>query len=260
MRYIAQVVDGAGNVAVNGSKGYTNVGDDGELPPPPIESDLAVTVTPEVPASGWVTESPVVEARSSASVLELSIDGGPWQPYTGPIGVTGDGPHTVTFRDSLGGADVVAFDLDGTAPAIVASVDPGVDPSGWWTTPVTVSFTCDDVLSGVVSCPDPVVVDTDGVDQIVTGEVFDVAGNSASAGVEIDLDQAAPRASSLVVEPATVALGGTTLVSADAVDVTSGVAAAEAFVGDDPRVGAGSPLTVTGEVVSGELHRAGGAR
>ena len=83
VRFIAQVVDGAGNVAVNGSKGFTNVGDDGELPPPPIESDLAVTVTPDVPASGWVTESPVVAATSSAAVLEVSVDGGPWEPVHG---------------------------------------------------------------------------------------------------------------------------------------------------------------------------------
>ena len=219
----------------------------------PDPSDLAVTVDPAEPASGWYTESPIVSATSSAPPIEVSIDGGPWETYTGPVTTTGDDSHTVAFRDSLGGAELVSFDVDGTAPTITASVDPVVGPEGWWTSTVTVTFTCDDATSGVATCPDPVVVDADGAGQVVTGEAIDVAGNTATTSVTIDLDTTAPTVSALTVDPATATAGSTVTVTADVADATSGIAAAEVFIGDDPGVGAGTPLTVIAGVASNDV-------
>ena len=200
----------------------------------PDPSDLTVTVDPAEPASGWYTTAPAVSATSSAALIEFSVDGGPWLEFTGPVTTTGDGPHTVAFRDSLGGADLLSFDVDGTAPSITATVDPVVGPGGWWTSAATVSFICDDATSGVGTCSDPVVVDTDGAGQIVIGEAVDVAGNTASASVTIDLDTTAPTVSTPILDPATVAPDGEVAVTADVTDALAEVPAAEVFVGADP--------------------------
>ena len=103
-------------------------------------SDLTVTVSPAEPSSGWYPESPAVTATSSVALIEVSVDGGPWEEYAVLISTVGDGVHTVALRDSLGGDETVAFSVDGTSPAVVASVDPVVGPSGWWTSAVTVRF------------------------------------------------------------------------------------------------------------------------
>ena len=44
-------------------------------------SDLTVTVSPAEPSSGWYPESPAVTATSSAALIEVSVDGGPWEEY-----------------------------------------------------------------------------------------------------------------------------------------------------------------------------------
>ena len=218
-------------------------------------SDLTVTVSPSEPPSGWYSESPTVAATSSAALVEVRVDGGPWEEYTAPVTTIGDGPHTVGFRDSLGGQEEVAFSVDGTAPDISASVDPAVGPEGWWTSAVTVTFTCDDVTSGVATCPDPVVVEADGADQTVTGAAIDVAGNSTSTSITLDVDTGRPTVSALTATPKTVPVGGTLSISADGADLTSGVVAAEVFIGSDPGVGAATAASVdpTTGVISADL-------
>ncbi|HRC84214.1 MAG TPA: DNRLRE domain-containing protein [Thermoanaerobaculia bacterium] len=82
--------------------------------------------------------------------------------------------------------------LDTTPPTIVASVAPAPNGAGWNRSAVTVSFTCTDSGSGVALCPDPVTLTTDGAAQVVSGTATDVAGNSASTSVTVNLDATAP--------------------------------------------------------------------
>jgi hypothetical protein len=48
------------------------------------------------------------------------------------------------------------------------------------TSEVTVRFTCTDALSGIATCPDPVVLATNGADQAVTRTATDMAGNTTT--------------------------------------------------------------------------------
>ena len=56
---------------------------------------------------------------------------------------------------------------DYVAPTIEPVVLPAPDTAGINDSDVTVSFLCADPLSGVVACPPPVVVTTDGPGQVV---------------------------------------------------------------------------------------------
>ena len=68
----------------------------------------------------------------------------------------------VLITISTGGLDAMAHDL--AIPeryGIYATVGDTAGPGGWWTSAATVTFTCDDATSGVATCSDPVVVDTE---------------------------------------------------------------------------------------------------
>ena len=111
----------------------------------------------------------------------------------------GDGSHLIacTAIDGAGNdaSDSASFDVDQTAPSISASVSPDAAGSGWWnaaTGAPTVTYTCSDDSSGLVSCSGPHLF-AEGADQGDTGTATDVAGNSASASVsDIDVDLTAP--------------------------------------------------------------------
>ena len=84
---------------------------------------------------------------------------------------------------------------DGTPPSIEASVNPSRPISGWWNLASgapTVTYTCDDLESGIAWCTSPHTFG-EGKDQSHSGTAEDNAGNSAYASVsDIDVDLTAP--------------------------------------------------------------------
>jgi hypothetical protein len=96
--------------------------------------------------------------------------------------------------------------------------------NGWYTGPVTVTFTCTDGLSGVQTCPDPVVL-TDNGGNSASGTATDKAGNSASATVSgINIDKTAPVISDVSVAGGFYTLGGVPKATCTATDTFSGLA------------------------------------
>ena len=88
-------------------------------------------------------------------------------------------------------AMITDINIDVTAPIVSANAAPAPSGSGWNVTPVVVSFSAIDALSGVAAdgCDAPVTLATDGKAQSATGSCRDRAGNSASAtasGINID--------------------------------------------------------------------------
>lgn len=85
---------------------------------------------------------------------------------------------------------IVSSDI--TSPTITASTSSLPNAAGWHNTDVTVSFTCLDDSSGIASCPGPIAVSTEGADQVISGTAVDLAGNSATTSVTINLDKTRP--------------------------------------------------------------------
>ena len=83
--------------------------------------------------------------------------------------------------------------IDRTPPRITATFNPPQPSSGWYNTDVTVSFQCEDALSGVASCSSPVTVSQEVKDLQVRGEAVDKAGNRAERTVTVNLDKTKPQ-------------------------------------------------------------------
>lgn len=114
-----------------------------------------------------------------------------------PVTLTGEGTDVSAERtvyDAAGNsasATAVA-DIDRTPPTIGVTVEPAVPTSGWYTSgPVTVTFDCSDALSGIVSCPSPVNVTSEG-STTVDGVATDAAGWTAKASVTVRIDATPP--------------------------------------------------------------------
>ena len=84
----------------------------------------------------------------------------------------------------------VSVKRDATKPTIGGMATPAPNGAGWINTAVSVSFLCDDNLSGVASCGPEASLTSEGADQSASGSAVDNAGNSRSAtvaGIDIDL-------------------------------------------------------------------------
>ena len=117
---------------------------------------------------------------------------------------------TGTATDNAGhtATDDAFVSIDKTDPTILAAADRAPNANlaangvGWYDADVTVTYTCDDELSGVDTCSAPDTVG-EGYDQSAAGTATDAADNSAGAGIdEINVDKTAP---SLSGSPTTAA-------------------------------------------------------
>ena len=86
----------------------------------------------------------------------------------------------------------VTVNIDLTPPAIAPVPVPAPNGNGWNNTAVTVSFNASDNLSGIESLTDPVALPNEGEGQVVSGTAVDLAGNSASASVTVNIDLTPP--------------------------------------------------------------------
>ncbi|GIE78528.1 hypothetical protein Aph02nite_44780 [Actinoplanes philippinensis] len=98
-----------------------------------IDGTAPVTSARFAPANddGWHNGTvPVVltsaDAGSGVGLLEWSLDGGAWTPYTAPVDVTGDGRHELLYRakDKAGNAETLksaVVRIDGAKPTLLVS-------------------------------------------------------------------------------------------------------------------------------------------
>ncbi|HWZ45802.1 MAG TPA: hypothetical protein VNW97_20175 [Candidatus Saccharimonadales bacterium] len=87
---------------------------------------------------------------------------------------------------------VTVIGVDSDPPSIAEFAAPPSNAFGWNNTDVGVSFTCGDATSGIAICPNPLVLATEGLNQVVAGTAFDRAGNSATSSIQISIDRTPP--------------------------------------------------------------------
>jgi hypothetical protein len=145
------------------------------------------TITPTPNINGWTHQATTVTFHCSD----------PQATCTAPVVLTSEGKSQLVVGVSVGSKGV-AFDsahvsIDLTAPRITTSSSPAPNAAGWWRTPVTVTFSCSDALSGIATCSTGSTVSTEGRNQSVSGTASDVAGNTTNAVVgSINIDRTAP--------------------------------------------------------------------
>jgi hypothetical protein len=96
-----------------------------------VDATAPVTTATFAPANddGWHAGTvPVtltaVDPASGVAAVEYALDGGDWQPYTGPVDVTGDGEHELRYRatDVAGNVETVKaalLTIDATKPTLL---------------------------------------------------------------------------------------------------------------------------------------------
>ena len=131
-----------------------------------------------------------------------SVDGGSAQEYGDPLELNQTANVTFWSVDNAGNVEdkaaaghTISVQIDNTDPSITGSRSPAGNGFGWNNGPVTVSFTCDDLESGVAGCtPGSETLSeegegNEGSGQSVTGTASDNVGNSKSltvGGIKID--------------------------------------------------------------------------
>jgi hypothetical protein len=144
---------------------------------------LAVTAT-QTPAAndhGWNNTPVTVSFTCTDPQLPVTACS---DPVTFNSEGAGQGATGTAMNSQAESASAkVGVNIDLTPPTITAAATSAPDAAGWYTGPVTIHFTCSDVLSGIATCPSDTVLNTAGTGQSVSGEAIDNAGNTAAATV-----------------------------------------------------------------------------
>jgi hypothetical protein len=189
----------AGNFTVFGPQNYTR----GSGSPEPVVFNFSV-LNPETEYTLKITngglEDDQFELVSSSEFLLNGVEiVGPNEFNQNvsyiekPITVNTANQFSVELRGKPGGGLTVEIvGLDNDPPTITALLDIQPNGAGWHNQDVTVSFSCDDAISGVAACSDSIIVNLEGAAQVITGTAIDHAGNSQTASVVINLDKTPP--------------------------------------------------------------------
>jgi len=117
------------------------------------------------------------------NVSEVDVPIAPQAPNTLSVQVRGQ-PGGVLAVEIIG--------VDNDPPVATASISPPPNAAGWSNSDVTVSFTCSDTTSGVALCPAPITVRTEGANQVVSAIATDLADNTTTASVIVNVDKTPP--------------------------------------------------------------------
>ncbi len=212
-----------------------------------LDVDPPVTTASAAPppnGAGWnnttvtMTLTATDAGTPASSVLEIVHSATGAQPIgvtttvgaTTGVVVSAEGQTTVSFfaRDNAGNVEAPkarTIRIDRFAPTIVGSAVPPANGTGWNNTPVEVSFTCTDAVSGIASCSAPTILFSDGVAQSVVGTAIDRAQNVAATTVTgINIDRMPPSVT-YTGNAGTYEVNQTVNITCAAADNLSGVAA-----------------------------------
>ncbi|MFH1128922.1 MAG: hypothetical protein V1699_05900 [Candidatus Omnitrophota bacterium] len=154
-------------------------------------SDVTVTLTATDNQGGSGVRE--IHYKLTGAITEEKIISG--NSLDIPIYTEGTTTLTCYAIDNAGNtetAKTITLKLDKTPPAITSQASPQPNSSGWNNSNVTVIFSATDNLSGVASVTEPATITSEGKDQHIGGQAFDLAGNQASTYVTLNIDKTKP--------------------------------------------------------------------
>lgn len=160
------------------------IGVDNDLP------TITASVSPTANAAAWNNTNVTVTFTCGDSTSGIAV-------CPTPVNVSTEGAGQVITAQAVDRAGntasaSVTLNIDKTPPLISATASPTPNGGRWNNSPVTVTFACNDTISGVAVCPSPVTVSQEGAGQIVSGQAVDVAGNTATTSITLNIDETPP--------------------------------------------------------------------
>ncbi|WP_156213540.1 carboxypeptidase-like regulatory domain-containing protein [Lentzea aerocolonigenes] len=171
-----------------------------------------------------------------------------------------DGVHTYTVSAAnnagAGPASApVIVVVDRARPTVTGSPDRPA-PSGWYNSPVTITWSSTDPTpsAGPPSTPAPTIVQAEGRDQAVSSsESCDPASNCAIGGYRVSIDRTPPSLATPAWSANPATAGTASTLTVPVTDTLSGVDRGEYYLGTDPGVGNATPLSLAGEQLTAGL-------
>jgi hypothetical protein len=217
--------------------------------PPTIEATQSPGAT-----GGWNSTDVTVSFTCTDAIAEIASCDPPKVVVTTP-GANQTVTGVATNKAGKAAAKTVTVNLDKTPPTITASATIGANaaaytPGQWANAPVTVSFKCEDNLSGIATCPPAQQFAKDGKEQFASGApATDRAGNRSAqpqpiGPINVDLT---PPSVTHTEDDRVIQGVETTFVTVQASDATSGVASLQySMTGDASGTDQsnGAPLTI----------------
>jgi protocatechuate 3,4-dioxygenase beta subunit len=204
---------------------------------------ITYTLNPNANSSGYNNSAVTVTFTCNDALSGVAS-------CTSPVTFSSEGDNqlvTGTATDNAGNtASITArVNLDETVPTISYTVSPAANASNWNNSNVLITFNCNDALSGVASCTSPVIMNSEGSSQNVTGTATDNAGNTASITTAlINIDKTAPSLGTASFSSNPIDTSQGTILTVPVVDSLSGVAGGEYYIGNtDPGNGGGTTMT-----------------
>lgn len=194
----AACVDQAGNVAASDSS-LGNISIDKTAPVVTMAS-----VTGTLGNNGWYTTDVTVHFQADDSLSGFPPAESPVLSFQFPVTSSGEGAAITvssgTVTDLAGNTASLSqnFKIDKTAPVITfIGASPAANGNGWNNSSVTLSWSCTDSGSGVISPAVTRTIGTEGMNQSATGTCEDNAGLQASdTQGSINIDETAPEVTS----------------------------------------------------------------
>lgn len=187
------------NDAPTGSQSYTVAAVVGNTESQP--SSNVTTIVDRTPPSVTYVQSPAANSNGwnnkNTTITFSCSDRFGVDACPPPMTVSTEGVNQIvsgTATDNAGNTTSTSatVNLDKTPPTISYTLSPAPNANSWNNSDMIVTFNCSDALSGIQTCPSPVTVGTEGVNQTITGTATDKAGNSASVTANANLDKTAP--------------------------------------------------------------------
>jgi hypothetical protein len=168
----------------------------GSVPGDPTPPVVTITIAGTLGSNGWY--------RSNVSVSWNYFD--PESVITRTVGCdartlsvdTSGIDLTCTAETDVFTTTVTkTFKLDKTAPTVTTAAERAPNASGWYTGPLSVSFSGTDAMSGIASCSSARYGGPDNPAASVAGSCTDVAGNVTAAALSFKYDATAPTLSAV---------------------------------------------------------------
>jgi hypothetical protein len=194
----------------------------------------ATVTTPQITMAGTVTDaiSGIASATCNGSPATLSASS-----FSCNLTLTA-GLNTIIVQatDIAGNSAAISIPVTLSTPTLTISASPSPAPNaaGWNSATVTVTFTCSGGTAPV-TCPQPVVVSTEGANQTISRTATDSAGNNASASVTLKIDKTAPTVAISSPAPGATVTASPITLTGTVTDALSGASPARPVTACQPR-------------------------